>query len=861
MGDAKTVRPDLPSGTQAIPVQQLPKTALPTTAGPAAAWAGARGGLGNAATAALLQRIPPSAGAAGAAGLIDRGGPGLGPQVTSATSLPAAPSAATGARSSLAAGGAQPRPSAQPSVSKDDIKQMIAEEDLAAIRRLTDADLTVTTPQQRAGLIRILADLTWTARPDEAIIVRLLRSGGKNADVTRTLDALGYRQKVLNSVDDPALHAEATQLLGAAAAPAQGLIGKALASQRPRDVMAIVDFATATNDQRLGLLRILLDMRWSNSVEEAKMLDILQSAGSGLGPLVSDLRSTGLIKALFDHIDDAQNKARLTHLLEPLNDVEIERDLLVFNMSRVERIRVGVGGGIVSAWKEFSFSKLFRGLAQPIIHPIDTLDGYLDQLLDLVKAPSLNRLVTLARDVVGFIAQWLGLLALIVGGLALLFGATIILIPGAVPLGVIAASLAADAAFFGILFLVLSGLKLLLNIWEAGEATTYQELEKQQRQVGEGVTVLTIAAMTAGLARGFKTVLGKIRGSATVPDQADPDVLKDTASEADKTSQQATAAGDELKQKAGPAQQAGAEQQAGGPKVVRPGEAEQKGPAKQKGPPKPRVPYRPCFLAGTEVEVGGYPKPIETVAVGDKVLGSDPRPALAPGLHRVVALHRASTRCVTRVDVGSASIHSTRAHLFHVPDRGWVRAAELRPGDVLSEAGGATIRVSAVERVVLADDAATFDLTVEGVSTYFIRAADHWVLVHNGGPDDFDGPLYWFFGKTPNLRPGDVDGLSTWKTSSRADVNTLMDHRVNVVGRKIGDQNGYFTEEQIKEAGLAAPPTPSKDPLASKLPHHSLRPAAAQKYPADLNDKEMNQLAETLKTMPNPVVKPSDLEC
>lgn len=288
---------------------------------------------------------------------------------------------------------------------------------------------------------------------------------------------------------------------------------------------------------------------------------------------------------------------------------------------------------------------------------------------------------------------------------------------------------------------------------------------------------------------------------------------------------------------------------------------EQKVPDEQKDQPKPRAPYRPCFLAGTEVEVSGYSKRIEAIAVGDKVLGADPRPVLTPGLHRVVALHRARTRRVTRIDVGSARIHSTCTHLFHVPGRGWIPAAELRPGDILSDAGGATPHVSAVEQVALEDDAATFDLTVEGVSTYFVRAADYRVLVHNGGPDDFDGTLYWYFGKKPNLRPGDVDGLSTWKTTSRADVDSLMDYRVNVAGRKINDPHGYFTEEQVQDAELVSPATPSEDPLADIMSHHSLRPATAPDYPTDLEEAQMNQLAETLEGMPKAVVKPSDLKC
>jgi hypothetical protein len=301
--------------------------------------------------------------------------------------------------------------------------------------------------------------------------------------------------------------------------------------------------------------------------------------------------------------------------------------------------------------------------------------------------------------------------------------------------------------------------------------------------------------------------------------------------------------------------------------VKAPPAAEVKAPpaAEVKAPPAAEVKapgtYRPCFLAGTQVKLAGRPAPIEQVTVGDQVLGADLQRLLPPGPHRVTTLHRGRTRSVARIHVNGASIYSTRAHRFYVTDRGWVPAAELRPGDPLSDAGGATLRVSAVELLALADEAATFDLTVEGASTYFVQAGGRWVLVHNGGPEDFERTIYWFFGNRPRLRPEDLDGLSVWKTTSRADVNTLMDHRVNVVGRPAGDPHGYLTEAQLQEAGLVAPQTPSKDPLASKLSHHSLRPAAAPEYPAELKPAEMEQLSQTATSTPKTVVKPSQVKC
>ncbi|HET7187079.1 MAG TPA: Hint domain-containing protein, partial [Gemmatimonadaceae bacterium] len=242
-------------------------------------------------------------------------------------------------------------------------------------------------------------------------------------------------------------------------------------------------------------------------------------------------------------------------------------------------------------------------------------------------------------------------------------------------------------------------------------------------------------------------------------------------------------------------------------------------------------------------------------------LGWSTRDDAAPATHRVCALHRGRTRTVMRIGVHGTSIHCTRAHLFHLPSRGWVPAMELRVGDALTDSGTGSPIVEEVERLTLAGDTDTFDLTVDGVSTYFVRAGTSWVLVHNGGPGDFGGPLYWIFGKKPNLRPGDVDGLSSFKTTSVAEVEILMDHRVNVSGRPVGDPHFCLTEAEVQSAGLVAPQTPSVDPLAAKLPHHSLRPAEAPAYPHELTPPEMTQLGTKLNTLPRTIIKPSQIRC
>jgi hypothetical protein len=162
---------------------------------------------------------------------------------------------------------------------------------------------------------------------------------------------------------------------------------------------------------------------------------------------------------------------------------------------------------------------------------------------------------------------------------------------------------------------------------------------------------------------------------------------------------------------------------------------------------------------------------------------------------------------------------------------------------MLSEAQGTTLLVSAVESLQLTENTPTFNLTVACVSTFFVRLGGSCVLVHNSGAGpNYNQVLYWYFGKKPNLRPTDLDGLSVWKTTSKEQVDALLSHRVNVAGRSLSDPHGFLTEEELAKAGLTAPKTPSGDPLADTLPHHSLRPADAPPFRTQLTEEELKAL-------------------
>jgi hypothetical protein len=142
-------------------------------------------------------------------------------------------------------------------------------------------------------------------------------------------------------------------------------------------------------------------------------------------------------------------------------------------------------------------------------------------------------------------------------------------------------------------------------------------------------------------------------------------------------------------------------------------------------------------------------KAIQDIRVGDWVLAKDPNESGAPTPHQVIALPRNWTEHIAHVQVeGGSELQATRAHPFWVRGKGWMQAKDLRTGDALEDSSGRSV---VVERVRIEDrDVNTYNLTVEGVHTFFALAGDVPVLVHNQArtyqtytkPDTNGGPPY-----------------------------------------------------------------------------------------------------------------------
>ncbi|MFE7328158.1 polymorphic toxin-type HINT domain-containing protein [Streptomyces sp. NPDC057565] len=148
------------------------------------------------------------------------------------------------------------------------------------------------------------------------------------------------------------------------------------------------------------------------------------------------------------------------------------------------------------------------------------------------------------------------------------------------------------------------------------------------------------------------------------------------------------------------------------------------------------------FVPGTKVAMAdGSQKNIEDLKVGEYVLASDPETGdlqarqitdtiVGDGLKHLVTL---------TVDPDGkngkakpSKLTATANHPFWLPDFGkWVDASELEPGTWLQTAAGTWVQVTAVDEAHRTQR--VYNLTVDGVHTYYVLAGQSAVLVHNSG--------------------------------------------------------------------------------------------------------------------------------
>lgn len=170
---------------------------------------------------------------------------------------------------------------------------------------------------------------------------------------------------------------------------------------------------------------------------------------------------------------------------------------------------------------------------------------------------------------------------------------------------------------------------------------------------------------------------------------------------------------------------------------------EPEAPPTKKKPEAESCPVQNSFVAGTQVVLAdGSTKNIEALEPGDKVLATDAETGdTASRLVTDTRSHATDEPLVTlTVDSDGTSgkakpgkITATAAHLFWLPDFGrWSKAGELEAGMWLQTGSGTWVQVTAVD--VAHRPAQVYNLTVEGVHTYYVAAGGTSVLVHNANP-------------------------------------------------------------------------------------------------------------------------------
>ncbi|GAA2030646.1 RHS repeat-associated core domain-containing protein [Catenulispora yoronensis] len=129
----------------------------------------------------------------------------------------------------------------------------------------------------------------------------------------------------------------------------------------------------------------------------------------------------------------------------------------------------------------------------------------------------------------------------------------------------------------------------------------------------------------------------------------------------------------------------------------------------------------------------GATKPIEDVKVGDEI--ENAQPDGGEERHKVDQVHKTLTDTdftdlTVRTSSGSHVITGTQNHPYYdVTEHRFVNASELKPGDRLQTAGSDTVTVLSVRNYT--SSMVTYDLTIDGLHTYYVVAGDTPVLVHN----------------------------------------------------------------------------------------------------------------------------------
>ena len=138
--------------------------------------------------------------------------------------------------------------------------------------------------------------------------------------------------------------------------------------------------------------------------------------------------------------------------------------------------------------------------------------------------------------------------------------------------------------------------------------------------------------------------------------------------------------------------------------------------------------YIYCFVAGTRVKTESGFKNIEDIKVGEKVYSYNLENNELE-LKTVTHLIESSTIDTYKMTIGGKTVEMSPKHQIYIVDKGWVRAYDVKVGDLMLSSNNEKIAITNIEYKKYSEPINTYNLTVDGNSNYFVT--DIQVLVHN----------------------------------------------------------------------------------------------------------------------------------
>ncbi|MCC8242701.1 polymorphic toxin-type HINT domain-containing protein [Saccharothrix luteola] len=137
------------------------------------------------------------------------------------------------------------------------------------------------------------------------------------------------------------------------------------------------------------------------------------------------------------------------------------------------------------------------------------------------------------------------------------------------------------------------------------------------------------------------------------------------------------------------------------------------------------------FAGATSVTLAdGTRKEIDSVAVGDEVLATDPTTGVTQARPVTDVITGSGEKRMVEVSVAGGSVLATDGHPFWVDGGEWVEAQDLQEGQRLRTAQGGEVAVTGLR--MWTGTTTVYNLTVDGTHTYYVDAAPGVdVLVHN----------------------------------------------------------------------------------------------------------------------------------